>query len=70
MLLLAPGLLTIESVEGTSLLETRLRSTMRAVLSTVPPGGKPTTISTFFCGDQPCACAAAPAADRTAAKRA
>src|SRR6476660_1804816 len=38
-----------------------LRSTVRAVLSLLPPGADPTTISTFFCGDHVCAAAMVPA---------
>src|SRR5687767_568894 len=60
MLLPPPGLLTTVSDEGTSLWATRMRSTVRAVLSLLPPGADVTTISTFFCGDQPCPPAVVP----------
>src|SRR4030095_8618945 len=53
MLVLPPGLLTTLTLALTSLLATRIRSSVRAVRSTPPPGAKPTTISTFRCGDQP-----------------
>src|SRR5690606_19115922 len=69
MLLPPPGLFTTVRLVGTSLFCTRMRSTVRAVLSLLPPGAEPTTISTFLCGDQPCA-AAAPAAHATSAARA
>src|SRR6185436_19339613 len=45
-----------------------LRSTVRAVLSLLPPGADPTTISTFFCGDHVCAAAMVPAHAVTSAK--
>src|SRR5687767_15382766 len=45
-----PDLLTTLSVDGMSLFVTRMRSTVRAVLSLLPPGGLGTTSSTFFCG--------------------
>jgi hypothetical protein len=58
-----PALLTTVSVDGRTLFIVQMRSTVRAVLSLLPPGGFGTTSSTFFCGDQPCApaTAAAPA---------
>src|SRR5687767_9616413 len=65
MLLPPPGLLLTVSERGMSLPWTTMRSTVRAVLSLLPPGAEPTTISTFFCGDQACAAAGvAPTASR------
>src|SRR5689334_12205260 len=56
MLLPPPGLLTTESVVGTSFFSLRMRSTCRPVLSLLPPGAEPTTISTLRCGlHVPCA---------------
>src|SRR5688572_12861811 len=52
MLLPPPGLLLTVSETGMSFPWTSMRSTVRAVLSLLPPGAEPTTISTFFCGDQ------------------
>ncbi|MNC85202.1 hypothetical protein D3C83_07890 [compost metagenome] len=64
-----PGLFTTVSVAGTSLPASRMRSIARAVLSLLPPGAEPATISTFFCGDHACAAAAALAAARAIAAR-
>src|SRR5687768_7364970 len=50
-------------VDETRLFAFSMRSTVRAVLSLLPPGGFGTTSSTFFCGVQPCA----PAVDVIAA---
>src|ERR671917_223220 len=60
-----PGLFMTVNVVGTALTEASARSIVRAVLSLLPPGGDAATISTFFCGAQPCAKAAAAAAPRT-----
>src|SRR5688572_2039600 len=52
----APVRLTTVSEVGNSFCSTRIFSTWRAVLSLLPPGAEPTTISTFFCGlHAPCA---------------
>src|SRR5215204_2400968 len=64
-----PDLLTIESVVGIILLVTRMRSTVRAVLSLLPPGGFGTTSSTFFCGSHDCAAAIELKAARSAAAK-
>src|SRR5687767_15443098 len=52
-----PALLTTVIDVGTALFRMNKCSSMRAVLSLLPPGGELAMISTFFCGDQPCACA-------------
>src|SRR5215213_1288052 len=52
-----PGLLTTETVVLTSLVDASARSSVRAVLSLLPPGPDAATISTFFCGDHVCAIA-------------
>src|SRR5687767_14566613 len=62
-----PDLLTTLSVDGMSLLVTRMRSTVRSVLSLLPPGALGTTSSTFFCGAHDCAAPAALNAASTAA---
>src|SRR3990172_6168852 len=64
-----PALLTIVSVDGRTLFIVQMRSTVRAVLSLLPPGGFGTTSSTFRCGDQPCAPATAAAPASIAAIR-
>ena len=50
-----PGLLTTVIEVLTSLLAVRIASTVRAVLSLLPPGTEVTTISRLRCGDQTCA---------------
>src|SRR5574338_893458 len=62
MLLPPPGLLTTVIGTLTSLLSTSARSTERAVLSLLPPGAEPTTISTLRWGDQLAAWAERPMA--------
>src|SRR5262245_60495972 len=53
-----PALFTTATVEVTSFFPSRMCSMARAVLSLLPPGTEPATISTFFCGDHACAWAA------------
>ena len=56
-------------VDGRTFIIVQMRSTVRAVLSLLPPGGFGTTSSTFLCGDHPCAPAAAAAHASAAAIR-
>src|SRR5512139_3157067 len=63
----APGLFTTTTAVGTSFFSCSIRSTVRAVLSLLPPGAEGTTISTGFDGAQLCAEAfAAPSTSATA----
>src|SRR6185295_9965726 len=61
-----PGRWTTVTFVLTSFPATKVRSIARASLSLVPPGATGTTISTFFCGAQPCAIA--PQGKRNGAK--
>src|SRR5688572_7525691 len=47
-----PGLLTTVSGVPSRRFSAMMRSTVRAVLSLLPPGAEGTTISIFFCGFQ------------------
>jgi hypothetical protein len=51
MLAPPPGLFTTVIVLLTSLPALNMCSSVRAVLSLLPPGTEAATISTFFCGD-------------------
>src|SRR5687767_4216367 len=59
-----PGLFTTVIVVGTILFALSRCSSMRAVLSLLPPGAEAATISTFLVGTQDCADAQADAAIR------
>ena len=50
-----PGLLLTVSEVGSRRFSVRIFSTVRPVLSLLPPAAEPTTISMFFCGDHVCA---------------